>query len=549
MTVEALFDGNYEYQVTGTGYESSGDILKNGKKIEKPHDGLRNVLRIGVMCNESVLYKKNGSTLVNGDPTEGALIIAAKKADIHQNILYDLHHKIDILPFNSGQNFMACIYEIDGEHILMAKGSPEEIAGRSIESDNSTIDKHLEIAEKFAGKGLRVLAMAYKIVPKNITNIKPEDCQKMIFAGLQGMMDPPRPDAKTSIQSCQKAGIRVIMITGDHTITAKAIGSYLGICSPKSQVVNGSELEQMSDRDLFNKVQEVSVFARVSPNHKLRIVEQLMKHDEIVAVTGDGVNDAPALKAAHIGIAMGKTGTDVAKEASDMVLRDDNFASIFKAVYEGRVVFENIRKAVAFLIPIGFSAIITLFITTILGLPTPFLPAQLLWINLVASGIPDLSLAFEPGDKQILDKPPRKRGEGIMSKILLQRSILVGLLISMGVVIVFIMSLNNGLSLETGRTMAVTTMVLFQFFQVLNARSETVSIFKISIFSNKFLLFGLLGSAIAHILVLYIPAFEWLFSMTPLSFLQWVLIIIMASSVIVAVETDKALRRKFNLNS
>jgi Ca2+-transporting ATPase len=371
----------------------------------------------------------------------------------------------------------------------------------------------------------------------------------MIFAGLQGMMDPPRPDAKTSIQSCQKAGIRVIMITGDHTITAKAIGSYLGICSPKSQVVNGSELEQMSDRDLFNKVQEVSVFARVSPNHKLRIVEQLMKHDEIVAVTGDGVNDAPALKAAHIGIAMGKTGTDVAKEASDMVLRDDNFASIFKAVYEGRVVFENIRKAVAFLIPIGFSAIITLFITTILGLPTPFLPAQLLWINLVASGIPDLSLAFEPGDKQILDKPPRKRGEGIMSKILLQRSILVGLLISMGVVIVFIMSLNNGLSLETGRTMAVTTMVLFQFFQVLNARSETVSIFKISIFSNKFLLFGLLGSAIAHILVLYIPAFEWLFSMTPLSFLQWVLIIIMASSVIVAVETDKALRRKFNLNS
>lgn len=549
MTVEALFDGNYEYQVTGTGYESSGDILKNGKKIEKPHDGLRNVLRIGVMCNESVLYKKNGSTLVNGDPTEGALIIAAKKADIHQNILYDLHHKIDILPFNSGQNFMACIYEIDGEHILMAKGSPEEIAGRSIESDNSTIDKHLEIAEKFAGKGLRVLAMAYKIVPKNITNIKPEDCQKMIFAGLQGMMDPPRPDAKTSIQSCQKAGIRVIMITGDHTITAKAIGSYLGICSPKSQVVNGSELEQMSDRDLFNKVQEVSVFARVSPNHKLRIVEQLMKHGEIVAVTGDGVNDAPALKAAHIGIAMGKTGTDVAKEASDMVLRDDNFASIFKAVYEGRVVFENIRKAVAFLIPIGFSAIITLFITTILGLPTPFLPAQLLWINLVASGISDLSLAFEPGDKQILDKPPRKRGEGIMSKILLQRSILVGLLISMGVVIVFIMSLNNGLSLETGRTMAVTTMVLFQFFQVLNARSETVSIFKISIFSNKFLLFGLLGSAIAHILVLHIPAFEWLFSMTPLSFLQWVLIIIMASSVIIAVETDKALRRKFNLNS
>ena len=549
MTVEALFDGNYEYQVTGTGYESSGDILKNGKKIEKPHDGLRNVLRIGVMCNESVLYKKNGSTLVNGDPTEGALIIAAKKADIHQNILYDLHHKIDILPFNSGQNFMACIYEIDGEHILMAKGSPEEIAGRSIESDNSTIDKHLEIAEKFAGKGLRVLAMAYKIVPKNITNIKPEDCQQMIFAGLQGMMDPPRPDAKTSIQSCQKAGIRVIMITGDHTITAKAIGSYLGICSPKSQVVNGSELEQMSDRDLFNKVQEVSVFARVSPNHKLRIVEQLMKHGEIVAVTGDGVNDAPALKAAHIGIAMGKTGTDVAKEASDMVLRDDNFASIFKAVYEGRVVFENIRKAVAFLIPIGFSAIITLFITTILGLPTPFLPAQLLWINLVASGIPDLSLAFEPGDKQILDKPPRKRGEGIMSKILLQRSILVGLLISMGVVIVFIMSLNNGLSLETGRTMAVTTMVLFQFFQVLNARSETVSIFKISIFSNKFLLFGLLGSAIAHILVLHIPAFEWLFSMTPLSFLQWVLIIIMASSVIIAVETDKALRRKFNLNS
>jgi len=545
MTVEAIYDGKNEYQVTGVGYESNGEILKDGVKISKPHDGLRNILRIGVMCNESVLYKKNDNTLVNGDPTEGALIVSAKKADIHQNILYDIHHKIDILPFNSGQNFMACIYEIDGEHILMVKGSPEELIKRTDKFDNGTLEDHQKMAEKFAKKGLRVLAMAYKKVPKTIIDINEEDCKNLIFAGLQGMMDPPRPDAATSIKACQKAGIRVIMITGDHSVTAKSIGTTLGICDHNSKVINGVELEKMNEKELYNNVQTVSVYARVSPIHKLRIVEQLMKHGEIVAVTGDGVNDAPALKAAHIGIAMGKAGTDVAKEASDMVLRDDNFASIFKAVYEGRVVFENIRKAVAFLIPIGFAAIITLFITTILGLPAPFLPAQLLWINLVASGIQDISLAFESGDKHVLNKSPRNTKEGIMSKILLQRSLLVGFLISAGVVTIYVLSLNNGVKIEVARTMAVTTMVLFQFFQVLNARSETISVFKMNFFSNRFLFFGLVGSAIAHISVLYVPTFEWLFSMKPLTATQWFLIVAIASSVIFAVEADKGLRKIF----
>ena len=544
MTVESIFDGIDEYSVTGVGYEGEGEILKDNKPVKFPHDGLRTLLQIGVLSNESVLYKKNGRVFVNGDPTEGALIVSGAKAGIHQNILFEKHNLIDILPFNSGQNFMASIYNINNEHIMMVKGAPEEIVKRSNKVENGSFEKHEHMSEHFAKKGLRVLAMAYKKVPKNLTKIRPEDCHDLILCGLQGMMDPPRAEVITAIKGCQNAGIRVIMITGDHAITAKAIGETLGICHKNGEVISGIQLEEMSDTELFSKVEEVSIFARVSPNHKLRIVQQLIKRGEIVAVTGDGVNDAPALKASHLGIAMGQAGTDVSKEAANMVLKDDNFASIFQAVYEGRVVFENIRKAVAFLIPIGFATIITLFTTTILGLPTPFLPAQLLWINLVASGVQDLALAFEPGDKSVLLRPPRNPNEGIMSKLLLQRSVLVGLFISIGVILIYYISLNSGQSIEVSRTLAVTTMVVFQFFQVLNARSESMSVFKMNPFSNRFLIIALLGSAIAHIFVLYVPALEWLFSMQALSLREWLMITITASSVIMVVELDKIIRKK-----
>jgi len=543
MTVERLFDGKDDYSVTGTGYELKGSILKGDTVITKPHDGLHRLLQIGTLCNESVIIHKEDKVEISGDPTEGALIIVAGKAGIHQkDIIKELNH-LDMIPFKSGTNYMATLHEVDGEKVIYVKGSPEVLAELSYKGDHASPHEYVKKAEQFARDGLRVLAMAYKKVPQDTKSITEKDIHHLTLCGLQGMMDPPRKEAMQAIQNCQHAGIRVVMITGDHAVTARAIGAHMGICQHTSPVITGVELENMTDSELYAKVKEVSVFARVSPNHKLRIVNQLMKQGEIVAVTGDGVNDAPALKAAHLGIAMGKAGTDVAKEAANMVIRDDNFATIFQAVYEGRVVFDNIRKAVAFLIPIGFAAIVTILVTMIFGTPAPYLAAQLLWINLVASGIQDIALAFEPGDHHLMRQPPRDPDEGIMSKVLLHRSILVATIISIGVLFVFYLSLNKGLSLAQAQTLAVTTMVFFQFFQVWNSRSEHLSIFQMNPFTNKVLFFGLFGSAVAHLFAVYHPAMEWLFSMKPISLSQWILIIAVSSTIILVVEIDKAIRR------
>lgn len=544
MTVEKIFDGKHVYEVDGTGYDTKGSISHDGIKLKKPHDGLLTILKIGVLCNESILVHKGERITVNGDPTEAALIISAAKAGIHQEKIQSEIPLLQMIPFQSGKNYMATLHEIEGEKYMYVKGSPEALVALSEKGENTSTKEYLSQAEQMAKDGLRVLGMAYKKLPKSTKTISDKDIMGLIFCGIQGMMDPPRREAMSAVKSCQKAGIRVIMITGDHAVTAKAIGAMIGICEHTSPVITGVELEKMSDADLYSHVESVSVFARVSPEHKLRIVQQLMKRGEVVAVTGDGVNDAPALKAAHIGIAMGRSGTDVAKEAANMVIRDDNFASIFKAVYEGRVVFDNIRKAVAFLIPTGFAAIITILVTILIGVPSPYLAVQLLWINLVASGIQDIALAFEPGDRHILRQPPRSPNEGIMSRVLLHRSFLVGIVISVGVLFVYFFALQRGVDLDVARTMAVTTMVFFQFFQVWNSRSEKESIFTMNPLSNEFLFVGLIGSFLAHLLVLYHPALEWLFSMRPLDVMQWVQILAVASTIIIVVEIDKALRRK-----
>ncbi len=276
--------------------------------------------------------------------------------------------------------------------------------------------KTLETAEHFAQDGMRVLAMAYKEVPSDFGELTHDTLgADLILAGMQGMIDPLRPEALEAVRGCREAGIRVAMITGDHAVTASAIGRSMGITSGNTQALTGRELETMSDEELFRKVREISVFARVSPQHKLRIVKQLMNQGEVVAVTGDGVNDAPALKAAHLGVAMGKTGTDVAREAADMVVTDDNFATIFHAVEEGRVVFDNIRKVVLFLIPTGFAAIVSILLAMVLGVPVPYVAAQLLWINLVTNGLQDVALAFEPGEKDHHQEetPPSQRGHHV----------------------------------------------------------------------------------------------------------------------------------------
>jgi magnesium-transporting ATPase (P-type) len=301
---------------------------------------------------------------------------------------------------------------------------------------------------------------------------------------------------------------------------------------------------EMSDEDLGKQIKEVSVYARVAPDQKLRIARLMMNRGEIVAMTGDGVNDAPALKAAHIGIAMGKKGTDVAKEASDMVLLDDNFATIFKAVEDGRVVFDNIRKVVFFLIPTGVAAIGSIIGSLILDIPIPYVASQLLWINLVTNGIQDVALAFEPGEKNILKRSPFSTYEGVMSPVLVQRTVIVGLLISIGIVYNFAHALDSGLSLEKARTVAVTTMVFFQFFQAWNSRSETESVFRVPFFSNPFLFYGLLAAFFVHLAAIYLPSMQWLLQMESLNGEEWLRILLVSSAIIAVVEIDKWLRRR-----
>jgi len=549
MTVKLIFDGEHVFEVTGSGYEPKGEILKSWLPMEPQFRGdLAQVLRIGMLCNESEVYEEEGQYKVSGDPTEAALLVSAMKGGLDPETEKERYSQKAIIPFESEFGYMATLHEHQGKKYVFVKGAPEKLISRCTECLKGNGDKLktiMAVADNFAKDGLRVLAMAYREVGPEVEEITHRDLEgDLVIAGLQGMIDPPREEVVEAVKGCKQAGVRVIMITGDHAVTAQAIARKLGIGGENPQTMTGREIEAISDEELFNLLKEVSIFARVAPDHKLRIVQQLVAHGDIVAVTGDGVNDAPALKAAHIGVAMGKTGTDVAKEASDMVIADDNFANIFAAVKEGRVVFDNIRKVTFFLIPTGIAAILTIIGTVILGLPMPFVPAQLLWINLVSNGLQDVALAFEPGEKDIDHRPPRDPKEGIMSRVLVQRTIIVGALISVGVIVKFVYGLTHGESLEHARTMAVTTMVFFQFFQCWNSRSEYQSVFTISPFSNPFLLYALIAATFAQLAVIYAPPLQWIFRTAPLSVFDWVLLLGISVTVVLVVEIDKMVRRR-----
>ena len=549
MTVRLIFDGEKTYEVTGSGYEPEGVILYEQTTVSL--DELKNlgqVLRIGLLCNESNVYEEDGLYKVDGDPTEGALIVSASKARLRIEDEKDNYPQIGILPFESERGYMATLHKYKEKKFVFVKGAPERVldmctmrmVDRGLEKN-----KILHVANIFAKEGLRVLAMAYKEVPSDLEEITHHDVESnMVFSGLQGMLDPPRPEAVDAIRGCKEAGIRVVMITGDHATTASAIAGMLGITTEESNVLTGKEIETMADDELFNTVKNISVFARVAPQHKLRIARQLARHGEIVAVTGDGVNDAPALKAAHIGIAMGGAGTDVAKEASDMVLADDNFASIFAAVEEGRVVYDNIRKVTLFLVSCGFGELIAILATIVMGIPIPYIPAQILWLNLVTNGLQDVALAFEPGEKGVLDRPPRKPKESILSSLIIQRTFLMGTVLAAGTLYVFISDLNQGVPLERARTAALTTMVFFQFYQALNCRSETESIFSMSPMSNPFLFYAMIAAFFAQLAVLYVPALQWIFRTVPLTMTEWLEVGLVTVTIVIAVEMDKWIRRR-----
>ncbi len=548
MTVRLIYDGEHIYDVAGSGYEPKGEILHDQMSV-KAEDKKKHlqVLRIGLLCNESNMYEEECQYKVDGDPTEGALIVSAMKAGLMPEEEKKHYPQIAIIPFESERGYMATLHRHGGKKFIFVKGAPERVLDMctGTDADDGSQKKEiLHIANNFAKEGMRVLAFAYKEASHDGEELPHHDVESgMIFAGLQGMIDPPRPEAIEAVKGCKQAGIRTIMITGDHAVTAISIAKKLGLGGDDNEVIVGKELETMSDEDLFLKVKTVSVYARVSPQHKLRITQQLLKHGEVVAVTGDGVNDAPALKAAHIGIAMGRTGTDVAKEASDAVLADDNFASIFAAVEEGRVVYDNIKKVTLFLISCGFGELIAIVATLLMGFPIPYIAAQILWLNLVTNGLQDVALAFEPAEKGVLRRPPRPPKEGILSSLMIQRTFLMGFVMAAGTVLMFISNLNSGVSLEQARTVALTTMVFFQFYQALNCRSETHSVFRMNPISNPFLFFSMIAAFFAHLAVLYVPALQWVFRTVPLTAKEWINIGVITVTIVIAVEIDKWIRR------
>ncbi len=549
MTVKLVYDGQHVYDVKGTGYEPRGEILLNRiPTLKQKGLNLEAVLRIGLLCNESNLYEEDGSYKVEGDPTEGALIVSAIKGGLDTVEEKKEYPQLAVLPFESERGFMATLHSHQGGKLVFVKGAPEKILDMCTQCniDGALQSKHIvETAQQFAKEGLRVLAMAYKKIPADVEEITHQEVKAdLIFAGLQGMIDPPRPEAVKAIEESRKAGIRTVMVTGDHAVTAVVIAKKLGIVGGEAEVIEGRDIESMSREELFQKVKTVSVFARVSPHHKLLIVEQFLKHGEVVAVTGDGVNDAPALKIAHIGVAMGRTGTDVSKEASDMVLTDDNFATIFAAVVEGRVVYDNIKKVTYFLIATGFAELLAILGSIILGLPIPYLPAQILWLNLVTNGLQDVALAFEPAENDVLTRKPRNPKEGILTRLMLERTILTGVILAVGTLFVFQERLSAGVPLERARTAALTTMVFFQFYQALNSRSETQSVFSMNPLKNPFLFVSMVAAFFAHMAVLYVPPMQFIFRTEPLSATVWVQILLITTTVLGAVEMDKWIRRR-----
>jgi Ca2+-transporting ATPase len=548
MTVKLVFDGLRTYEISGIGYEPVGSISHESQLVDMSTcTELEQTLRIGMLCNESNLYQEDGEYRIDGDPTEGALIVSAIKGGLQVEEEQMRYPQLGIVPFESERGFMATLHEIEGRKIIFAKGAPEKLIHFSMldEADPGPGNRLVQVAANLANQGLRVLGLAYKEVDAETTRICQADVESgLIFAGLQGMMDPPRQEVVEAIRMCKQAGIRTAMITGDHAITAGAVAGQIGIATEKDQVLEGRHIETMSDDELYEKAKITSVYARVAPAHKLRIVQQLIKQGEVVAVTGDGVNDAPALKAAHIGVAMGRTGTDVAKEAADIVLSDDNFASIVAAVREGRIVYDNIKKVTIFLVSCGLGELLTIIACMLAGLHLPYLPAQILWLNLVTNGFQDVALAFEPGEKDVLSRKPRPSRERILSALMIQRTLLMGSILGFGTFIVYYLELASGVPVDSARSVALTTMVFFQFYQAMNCRSETLSIFEMHPLSNPFLFVSIIGAFFAHLAVLYVPALQYVFRTVPLDFGQWVIVVVSSVTVVIGVELDKFMRRR-----
>jgi magnesium-transporting ATPase (P-type) len=554
MTVRSVVTAERQLEITGTGYEPVGEFLFDGQALDPNSDTvLMQALQTAIYCNDANVEQKHETWKVHGDPMEAALLIAGLKADLQAAEALKAWPRVDIIPFESEHKFMATLHHNhQGEAIIYVKGAPERLLDlcpleRTAEGDRPIQPDNWKTAiETLAKEGQRVLGVACKPAQGHQVELEVNDLNEgLVLLGLFGLIDPPRTEAIAAVKECITAGIRVKMITGDHEVTACSIAAQLNLHN-SSEAITGQMIDTYSDEDLLARVQDVDVFARVSPEHKLRLVSLLQTGGAIVAMTGDGVNDAPALRRADVGIAMGHKGTEAAKDASEMVITDDNFATIVHAIEQGRTVYENLKKAIVFLLPVNGGESMSIIVAILFGHILPITPLQILWVNMVSSVALAMALAFDPSEPDLMTRPPRPAKEPILSGFLAWRIALVSVLFALGVFGIFYWSQEQGSSLEEARTYAVNTLVLMEVFYLLSVRYLRISSLSFKRLFNSRAIIYAIGTVITlQLIFTYAPFMERFFDTRPIDFVHGLEILAISLSLFGLLELEKSVRRKF----
>jgi magnesium-transporting ATPase (P-type) len=540
LTVRELrLAGGDRYEVGGAGYEPVGAITPAGPDTAAGEGTLRELLEVAAACNEGSLFATASGWSWRGDPTDVALLALAGKGGVDHEALLRGRPRIHAIPYEPERRFAASFHRRDGGTWVAVKGAPERVLPMSELSPGQQRDA-MSDAVAMAAAGRRVLAFAAGQFPGEApAGDTPTEPSGLRFLGFAGLIDPLRPGAREAVQNCADAGIRVIMVTGDHPVTALAIGRDLGIATTPEDVIAGTELALDQPRELADKVAHAKVFARVTPQQKLALVEAAQQAGHFVAVTGDGVNDAPALRRANIGVAMGRGGTDIAREASDLVLSDDNFATIVGGVEEGRIAYRNIRNVVYLLVAAGLAEVLTVGVAVIAGLPLPLLPVQLLWLNLVTNGIQDVALAFERGSGDELRRPPRRPDEPMLDRLMIERGVLAGVFMAALGLSTFVWLLEAGVPVGQARNEMLLLMVLMQNVDAFNARSETRSVFRVPLRNNPLLVVGVAGALLLHLAAMYLPFMQRVLDLRPLAATEWFVLPAVALTLLGVMELQK----------
>jgi len=553
MSVEMVFFEGRLVNITGMDYVPEGNFYEKGERLNpKNEPALLQLLRSAALCSNARLEQRENRWIILGDPTEGALLAAAAKAGFWKDRLEGEYPRIAEKPFDSNRKLMTTVHRDPSSRLwAFSKGGIEEILRRAVSVTEGEIlmpltrhhhDRIMQIHRELAADGVRVLAFAMRGLESEPAEENLKDVEnELIFLGLLGMMDPPRPEVLAAVASCREAGIRPVMITGDHRMTAESVARHLKIQGLKDRVLTGEDLEAMSPEELTPLVSDVSVYARVSPDQKVKIVQALKRRGEIVAMTGDGVNDAPALRMADIGVAMGRGGTDAAREASDMVLLDDNFATIVSAVKEGRIIYDNIRKFTRYMLSTNSGEIMTMFFAILFGLPLPLLPVQILWINLMTDGVPALALGVEPAERDVMKRPPRDPDESLFAGGLGPQIVWVGLIMGLGTIGIFGWAQSTQ-GLEHGQTAAFFVLTIFQMFSVLAMRSERNALWTIGFFSNPKLISAVVMIVALQLAITYSSVLQPFFHTTALTMEELTLCLGVALTVYLVLEGEKWLR-------